>query len=74
MLWSPFLVTLTVGQVVMLGAASLSLMAPDRRGLLGWVPTLLLYWPLGAIAAYKAVLELIIAPFFWDKTTHGLSR
>ena len=31
------------------------------------------YTPLGAIAAYKALYELILRPFFWDKTTHGLS-
>ena len=28
---------------------------------------------LGSIAAYKALYELIAKPFFWDKTTHGLS-
>ncbi|WP_254703956.1 hypothetical protein [Roseovarius sp. THAF9] len=31
------------------------------------------YQPLGAIAAYKALYELVLKPFFWDKTAHGLS-
>ena len=31
------------------------------------------YAPLGAIAAYKALYELVFKPFFWDKTAHGLS-
>lgn len=44
-----------------------------HRHLLPWVPTMHLYAPLGAIAAYKAVYELVLKPFFWDKTTHGLS-
>jgi hypothetical protein len=31
------------------------------------------YGPLAAVAAYKALYELIVKPFFWDKTAHGLS-
>ena len=31
------------------------------------------YSPLGAVAAYKALYELVCKPFFWDKTAHGLS-
>ncbi len=36
-----------------------------------WVPTLHLYFPLGALASYKAAWELVRNPFYWDKTTHG---
>ena len=32
-----------------------------------------LYWPLQTAAAIKALVELWRAPFFWDKTEHGLS-
>ena len=46
---------------------------PKHRHLLPWVPTMHFYWPLGAIAAYKALYELILKPFFWDKTAHGHS-
>ncbi|WP_439109497.1 glycosyltransferase family 2 protein [Lentibacter sp.] len=46
---------------------------PSLRHLLAWVPTMHLYYPLGAIAAYKALYELVIKPFYWDKTQHGLS-
>lgn len=38
-----------------------------------WVITMHLYFPLGALAAYKAFWELIVNPFYWDKTAHGLS-
>ncbi|MES2144488.1 MAG: glycosyltransferase [Pseudomonadota bacterium] len=37
-----------------------------------WVPTLHLYFPLAAIASYKAAWETVMRPFFWDKTRHGL--
>ena len=36
-----------------------------------WVPTLALYFPLQTLAAYKAAYEMLVNPFFWDKTSHG---
>jgi cellulose synthase/poly-beta-1,6-N-acetylglucosamine synthase-like glycosyltransferase len=45
--------------------------ARERRFLLPWVPTMILYFPLGVVAAYKALWELAANPFFWDKTQHG---
>lgn len=36
-----------------------------------WVPTLMLYFPLQTLAAYKAAYEMLVKPFFWDKTSHG---
>jgi cellulose synthase/poly-beta-1,6-N-acetylglucosamine synthase-like glycosyltransferase len=50
-----------------------SVSGPRHRHLMAWAPTMHFYTPLGAIAAYKALYELILRPFFWDKTTHGLS-
>jgi hypothetical protein len=32
---------------------------------------MILYFPLGVVAAYKALWELAAKPFFWDKTQHG---
>lgn len=46
---------------------------PGLRHLLAWVPTMHFYYPLGAMAAYKALYELVRKPFYWDKTQHGLS-
>ncbi len=37
-----------------------------------WALMLHVYFPLGALAAYKALWELVAEPFYWDKTTHGL--
>ncbi|WP_121062111.1 glycosyltransferase [Chachezhania antarctica] len=42
-----------------------------RRGLAIWVLTMPFYFALGTIAAYKALIELILRPYFWDKTAHG---
>lgn len=50
---------------------ALGVTAGGRRFLIPWVPTMSLYYPLGVIAAYKALWELAVNPFFWDKTQHG---
>ena len=47
---------------------------PERRFLLGWVPTLTFYYLLGIVAVYKAMYELFLKPFYWDKTRHGQAR
>lgn len=31
------------------------------------------YWILHSLAAYKALWQLIVNPFYWEKTTHGLT-
>ena len=67
-------VSLFAGQAVMLGCAALALRRRGALGLLPWVPTLLLYWTMGAVAAWKAVAELALAPYYWDKTQHGVTR
>lgn len=63
-----------VGQVVMLGLSFFAVSKSNRKYLLPWVLSLPLYWSLGAIAAYKAIFEIFTAPFYWDKTHHGLSK
>ena len=53
-------------------AAATAVARPKHRWLIKWVPLMQFYHPLGAIASWKAILELIVRPFFWDKTAHGL--
>ena len=43
-----------------------------HRHLLPWVPTMHLYFPLGCLAAWKAIYEVVAKPFYWDKTQHGV--
>jgi len=32
------------------------------------------YWYLLAFAALRAMVQLVVNPYYWDKTTHGVSR
>ena len=55
----------------------LSMIAPTRRrwgDLAPWGITVVGYWVLMTIAAYKALWQLVTNPFYWEKTTHGLSK
>ncbi len=54
---------------ILIGVIAVS--SRERRFLIPWVPTMMLYYPLGVIAAYKALWELVHDPFYWDKTQHG---
>ncbi|WP_051356962.1 glycosyltransferase [Azorhizobium doebereinerae] len=48
-----------------------------RRGRLALAPVLLglpLYWLFQSAAAWRAVVQLVVRPHWWDKTEHGLGR
>ncbi len=47
---------------------------PEHRHLIPWTPLMILYFPMGCVAMYKALLEVVHRPFFWDKTQHGIAR
>jgi len=33
-----------------------------------------IYWLLHSVAAYKGLYQLVVKPFYWEKTNHGLSK
>ncbi|MEL6572126.1 MAG: glycosyltransferase [Pseudomonadota bacterium] len=53
-------------------AHALGVTKAGKMWLIKWIPTLHLYFPLAAVAAYKGLYELTWKPFYWDKTTHGV--
>lgn len=73
-LWWLFAGTLALGQFVMLGAMVLATWRKSKRHLIPFFLALPFYWPMGTIAVYKAIAELVFAPFYWDKTPHGISQ
>jgi cellulose synthase/poly-beta-1,6-N-acetylglucosamine synthase-like glycosyltransferase len=57
-------VNLTIGLWATRGAS--------HRHLMKWVPSMHLYFPLAALSSYKAFVEWVTQPFYWDKTSHGV--
>ena len=33
-----------------------------------------IYWLMHSAAAFMALYQLVVKPFYWEKTTHGLSK
>ena len=73
LLW-PVLAVVVSCEVIGLLMSYVAVSRPEHAHLKMWVITLPVYFLLGSLAAYKAIAELIITPFFWDKTQHGVSQ
>ena len=73
--FTTFAIALFLGaEMLTWGAASIAVLRAQRPFLLPFVPTLLFYFPLATLAAMKASWELVSAPYFWDKTRHGVMQ
>nr|WP_245155556.1 glycosyltransferase [Paracoccus ravus] len=59
-------------EVLNMVIAAWAVRGKEHRHLWPWVPSLHLYFPLGCLAAWKAMHEIIRKPFYWDKTQHGI--
>jgi cellulose synthase/poly-beta-1,6-N-acetylglucosamine synthase-like glycosyltransferase len=71
---SIYVSTATLGYLV---SAGLGLLGLSRRGLTASAWVLLLtpmHWLLLSVAAWRALYQLIVAPYVWEKTTHGLAK
>lgn len=66
------LFTFVLTEIVNITVGAWAVRGKDHRHLIPWVPTLNLYFPLGALAGWKAIYEVITRPFYWDKTVHGV--
>lgn len=60
-------------EIANLGIAMVAVSRRDHRHLMGYVFTLPLYFPMAALSAYKAIKEIVVEPFYWDKTEHGVT-
>ncbi len=60
-----------LSEVATLLTAATAVASPKHRWLIKWVPLMHFYYPLAAVASWKGFAELLIRPFYWDKTAHG---
>lgn len=76
----PLIETVGWTSVCIFGSGSilwLSLLGMKRRRLLGlwpYLPLLFVYYLLTAAAAWMALYDLILRPYHWHKTEHGLAK
>ena len=72
-LWSMVCVFIAAG-LINFTISTYEVSGKKHRHLVGWVITMPLYFPMGALAAYKALYECIRKPHYWDKTQHGITK
>jgi cellulose synthase/poly-beta-1,6-N-acetylglucosamine synthase-like glycosyltransferase len=65
-------VTFVLAELLNLVVAIWAVRRAGHRDLIAWTPTMAVYFPLGTLAAFKALAEVVTRPFYWDKTEHGL--
>ena len=54
--------------------SAVGLFKAGHRKILPWIPSQYFYFPLATFAAIKALVEVVITPYYWDKTSHGKQR
>ncbi len=64
---------LVIGNTVFVGAGIIGALKRRYYKLLPAALAMPAYWLMMSIAAYKALWQLITKPFYWEKTSHGLS-
>ena len=69
-----FMAGFVLAELISMGVGLLAAVLRGSPGLGGWAPTLHFYFPLASVAAFKALYELLRAPFYWDKTAHGIGE
>jgi len=72
-LWLIALFNVALGFLASMGLALLALRWRGARLALH-VPFMPPYWLMISLAGYRALLQLMRAPFYWEKTEHGVSR
>jgi cellulose synthase/poly-beta-1,6-N-acetylglucosamine synthase-like glycosyltransferase len=79
-MWMSSLSEVAFGVIILggyLASALLGAVGLRRRGLMAhlWVLLLLpVHWLLLALAAWRALYQLLVDPYRWEKTDHGLAR
>ncbi len=64
--------TFIISELLSIGVGIWAVRGDKHRHLTAWVPSLHLYFPLGCLAGWKAIYEVVVKPFYWDKTAHGI--
>ena len=61
-----------LSEVITITIGCIATATTGRSWLIKWVPTLHFYFPLGALAAYRGLLDMVVRPYYWNKTAHGI--
>ena len=63
-----------VSEILSVTMGVVAVSGKEHRHLIPWVLLMPVYFTMGALASYKALYEMIVTPFYWDKTEHGVTH
>jgi len=66
-----FWIAFVASELISIFLGAVALKRAGHAKMTAWVPTLHFYFPLASLAMLKALYEIALAPFYWDKTSHG---
>ncbi len=72
--WPIALINLAVGNGIMVALNVLAAVRGHGRHAVPFALLQPLYWVLHSFAAWRALVQLIRRPFYWEKTPHGLDQ
>jgi glycosyltransferase XagB len=61
-----------MSELIGIATAALAARRAGKSWLMLWAPTLQVYFILASFAMYKALIEIVTRPYYWDKTVHGI--
>jgi len=68
------LLCMVLGNFTLAYLSAVAIRSTGHSHLLGAVLLSPIYWAMMSVAALKAFVQLVSAPHFWEKTTHGLDK
>jgi glycosyltransferase XagB len=71
-IYYPAMLSLIVGNFLAYYACFVTLQVTGRAELLKAALLMPVYWGLMSLAAMRALLQILVSPFVWEKTVHGL--
>ena len=69
----PAIACALLGNALALVRTAVSVRAAGHSELLPWLLLMPVYWMMMSLAAVRAFAQLLVSPWHWEKTTHGLS-
>jgi hypothetical protein len=65
---------LFAGNILVIFIAMMGVFPRKNYNLLPYAVLSPIYWMLQSVAAYKGLWQLVTKPFYWEKTTHGITK
>lgn len=67
------LINLTIGNLIYISVHAIAVWRSREYDLIPYAFIIPFYWVLISIATYRALIQYLYRPYYWEKTQHGLS-